>query len=212
MLYRNMTEADFDDVVELVYQVWFTELTQISSEEVKKLAAVIDTSLLFMETTHAIVAIDEDEDRIVGVVGVRGLETLATHLQQQHETRIAEALEAGKAFGSELSRNLSKLEQEFRKHWELVKEHRVAPYDGEVTLLLLDTSHHGRKIGQALLERGLAWCKSQGCSLICLDTDDSCNYQIYDHLGWKRAVEYPYKFEIFGVKYNQMEYVYEWEL
>jgi len=212
LLYREMVEEDWDGVVELVTKVWFEELEQIPSAEVKKLTATVDTHHLFPWVTFGIVAIDEIEGKIVGVVAVRGPDDLDKQRQEQHAAIVEEAIAQGRTFGSDVHEQLCAYKDEATRHWKLVYEKRPRTYDGEVVLIILDPDYQGCGIGRKLLNQGLAWCKSQGSTLVCLDTDDTCNYQFYDHLGWRRALEYPYSFEIFGVVYNSTEYIYEWEI
>jgi len=210
--YREMCEADWDSVADLVDRMWFVELTQIPNTEVRKLAATIDARLCLKMTTYGVVVVDEGSGRLVGVIGARGPEPLAKRVQGWHEVAIAKALDAGDAFGEEASENLRRFEQEMRAFLARARNVRTKEYDGEITLLLLDPAYQKLGIGRELMERAVAWCKSHGSTLLCLDTDDTLDFAFYEHLGWKRVVEHPASVEIFGVKYSPTEYVYEYVL
>jgi len=211
IVYREMTEADWDGVIEVARKIWFEDLG-LATHEIQTLAATIDIRLILKETTHGVLAVDEGDGTIVGVIGFRGPEPLAKRVQGWHEVAIAKALDAGTSIDDETAAHFKQFEQEMRHYLSYSKEMRGDGYDSEITLLILDPDYQGQGIGRGLMERALTWLRSAGSTRLCLDTDDTLNWKFYEHMGWKRALEFPSNVEIFGKQYNQTGYIYEYRL
>jgi len=211
--YRELVREDWDAVFELSRVIWYADSQEIADEEVQLLASLIDISLLLKRTNYGIVAEEVGSGRIVGVVSVATSEPPPKRVQGWHEVAIARALERGEIIGAERGNDtgvqLHAFEGEMRRYLTLTEARLDKRYDGEVTLLLVDTAYQGVGMGRALLEQGVAWLRAQGCTRIFLITDDSCDYRFYDHLGWTRAQEFKADLTIFGKLHETVEYIYE---
>jgi len=206
-----MTDDDWEGVIDLSRRMWF-DLEEIPNAEAQRLAATIDTRLMMRQTTNGVVVIDPVSDEIVGVLMYRGSVWPPKRVQGWHEVAIAKALARGDEIGGEVARGLHNFEEEMRRYLELFEQTRIRDYDGAITLLLLDPAYQGQGIGRQMMDRALQALRSQGVGWVYLDTDDSLDYQFYDHLGWRRVVEFPSSFEIFGKVYSPTEYTYEYQL
>ncbi len=65
---------------------------------------------------------------------------------------------------------------------------------GVVQLLILEAGHKGKGFGGSLLSAGRDWLKSRGATKLRLVTDDECDWQFYEHLGFSRVIEKEYMF------------------
>lgn len=208
---REMTTDDWEDIIDLASKMWFDQ-EEIPTEEARKLAATIDTHLTLKGATDGIVVIDTDSDRLVGVIAFRGPTLPAKRVQGWHEVAIAKALARGDDIGGEVAIGLHSFEGEMRRYLDLFDMKRTRDYNGAILLLLLDPAYQGQGIGREMMQRTLEWFRSQGCSWVFLDTDDTLDFAFYEHFGWKRAVEFPSTFEIFGKVYTPVEYIYEYQV
>ncbi|MCL2025124.1 MAG: GNAT family N-acetyltransferase [Coriobacteriia bacterium] len=211
--YRDMTEADWPAIVELGRAQWL-DLPELTTREIQELAAIVDIHLCLKGASHGTVVIDEESGEVVGVIAYCGPEPPSRRVQGWHEIAIAKALERGDALGTETSVYLRQFDADVRRMFVegWAKAPRASEYDGRVALLILEPTYHGRGIGRALMEQALAWCKAQGSTFLCVDTDDTLNYRFYESLGWKRAVEFPTALDVFGATHEANTLIYEYEL
>lgn len=62
-------------------------------------------------------------------------------------------------------------------------------FDGEVTMLILDSSLRGKGIGKKMLSGVFELAKIDNIKNLYIYTDDSCSYYIYESLGCNRVYE-----------------------
>ncbi len=62
-------------------------------------------------------------------------------------------------------------------------------FDGEITILIVDKQHRGKKIGKKLLNEVFKMAADDGMKNIQILSDESCNYKFYENLGCTKIYE-----------------------
>jgi GNAT superfamily N-acetyltransferase len=212
VIFREMQDTDWDEIIELVRRQWFDAEEQIPTQEAKQLAAVIDMRILLKRTTYGILAIDEETGRIIGVTSACGPDPLPKRIQGWHEIAVSKALERADEIGGGIAAGLHALEAEMRHFMSEMHSYKPRDYDGEITLLLLDPAYQKQGIGRQMMKQAVEWTRSQGSTILFVNTDDTLDYTFYEHLGWKRVAEYPTPVEIFGKVYDPNNFIYELDI
>lgn len=88
-------------------------------------------------------------------------------------------------------------------------------FDGEVSMLILDSSKRGQGIGKKMLLDVFKLAKKDNMKNIQILTDESCSYYIYENLGCKKIYETIVKNEEIGKLGNiskEKVFIYEKDL
>ena len=78
---------------------------------------------------------------------------------------------------------------EYERNYDYMPEYLKNRFDGEISMLILDKSLRGKGIGKKMLEDIFDLAKKDNIKNLCIYTDDSCSYYIYETLGFKRLYE-----------------------
>ena len=78
---------------------------------------------------------------------------------------------------------------EYEKNYDYMPENLKNKFDGEVSMLIIDTNLRGKGIGKKLLSDLFDLAKKDNIKNLYICTDDSCSYYIYETLGCKRLYE-----------------------
>lgn len=62
-------------------------------------------------------------------------------------------------------------------------------FDGEVSILILDKSYRGKKLGKKLLLEVFELAKKDNMKNLQILTDESCNYKFYESCGCEKVYE-----------------------
>lgn len=87
---------------------------------------------------------------------------------------------------------------EYENNYDYMTEDMKKDFDGEVSILIIDSKIRGKGIGKMLLSNLFELAKEDNVSNISICTDDSCNYNIYDSLGCERVYEGIVEYKEFG--------------
>lgn len=68
-------------------------------------------------------------------------------------------------------------------------------FDGEITILIVDKSYRGKKIGKKLVTKIFELASNDNMKNLQILTDESCNYQFYEKLGCKKYMKRLFKME-----------------
>ena len=78
---------------------------------------------------------------------------------------------------------------EYENNYDYMPENLRKKYDGEVSILILDSNLRGKGIGKKMLLNVFELAKKDSIKNLYIYTDDSCSYYIYESLGCKRVYE-----------------------
>ena len=91
-------------------------------------------------------------------------------------------------YKSKKIKNLKAL-HEYENNYDYMPQDMKSKFDGEVSMLIIDSSLRGKGIGKKLLSDVFELAKKDNIKNLSIYTDDSCSYYIYEALGCKRIYE-----------------------
>lgn len=101
---------------------------------------------------------------------------------------------------------------EYEKNYDYMPEEMKDRFDGEVSMLILDSSLRGKGIGKKMLSDVFELAKKDNVKNLSINTDDSCSYYIYESLGCNRVYETIVENkenDKLGSIYTEHAYIYE---
>lgn len=112
------------------------------------------------------------------------------------------------------SKNIKDLNalHEYEDNYDYLPDELKNKYDGEVSMIILDSSLRGKGIGKKLLSEVFELAKKDNINSLYILTDDSCSYYIYESLGCKKVYEVIVENKEYGKLGNisrESAYVYE---
>lgn len=101
---------------------------------------------------------------------------------------------------------------DYENNYDYMPEGLKEKYDGEISMIILDSSLRGKGIGKKMLSNVFELAKKDNIKNLYIYTDDSCNYYIYESLGCNRVYETIVKNKEYGRLGNVLtEYAYIYE-
>lgn len=135
-----------------------------------------------LEETEQFVYYKED-GRLLGFAGYSNKSSQKHILKKKFYTFIKNRLYKSKSI-----KDIDAL-HEYEKKYDYMPEDLKEKYDGEVSMLILDSSLRGKGIGKKMLSNVFELAKKDNIKNLYIYTDDSCNYYIYESLGCNRVYE-----------------------
>lgn len=135
-----------------------------------------------LEETEQFVYYKED-GRLLGFAGYSNKSSKKHILKKKFYTFIKNRLYKSKSI-----KDIDAL-HEYEKNYDYMPEDLKEKYDGEVSMLILDSSLRGKGIGKKMLSNVFELAKKDNIKNLYIYTDDSCNYYIYESLGCNRVYE-----------------------
>ena len=184
MRVREFAGGDFDSASKLLGATWHAEHGRQAYWQ------GADELCDHLSRSDVGFVVEDDGGSLLGVALYAGTsetphnDTLRMHWLQQR-TRLAAM---AKALGIDARADVSLLNDEHenvQKGLEQAGVHKA----GEVVLVIVSPQARGLGVGSALLQAGLSWLASQGAEVVCLVTDDACDWQFYEHLGMRRTLQ-----------------------
>ena len=184
MRIEELSGADFDPLSRLLGATWHARhgernFWQGTDELCERLS----------KTDKGFVAKD-DSGTVLGAILLRSPrdedhnDTLRMHWLQQRTRLGAMAV----ALGIDARADATFLAEESKLMGEAQNELGTEDV-GVIELLILSPDARGVGIGRKLYEMGTAWLTERGATTVRLLTDDECNWQFYEHMGMRRAME-----------------------
>lgn len=101
---------------------------------------------------------------------------------------------------------------EYEKNYDYMPDDLKNKYDGEISMLILDSSLRGKGIGKKMLSEVFELAKNDNMKNLYIYTDDSCSYYIYESLGCNKVFDTIVENKEYGKLGNvsrEHAYVYE---
>lgn len=103
----------------------------------------------------------------------------------------------------------------YYKNYNYIPENMESYFDGEISILILSKDYRGKGIGKKMLFGIFEKAKKSGMKNIQILTDESSNYEFYEHLGCKRVYETTIYYgdpTVTNNNWKEQGYVYEKKL
>lgn len=94
---------------------------------------------------------------------------------------------------------------QYEKNYNYIPKELENYFDGEISILLVDSNYRGKNIGKKLLFKIFEMAKNDNIKNLQIVTDESCNYQFYEKCGCKKVYETKVKNREYG-KLGQIKF------
>ena len=174
MKYKDMKQA-----VKLLENEW--NLGKKESGATNDICAWIYLMEVLEETEQFVYY--REKGKLLGFAGYSNRNSKRHKLRKRFYTFIK-----NKLYKSKKIKDLNAL-HEYENNYDYMPQEMKSKFDGEVSMLIIDSSLRGKGIGKKLLSDIFELAKKDNIKNLCIYTDDSCSYYIYEVLGCKRVYE-----------------------
>lgn len=174
MKYRDMKQA-----VKLLDKEW--NLGKREAETISDICAWIYLMQILEETEQFIYYRKNGE--LLGFAGYSKINSKRHRFRKKFYTFIKNRL-----YKSKKIKNLDAL-HEYEKKYDYMPEDMKKRFDGEISIIIIDSCLRGKGIGKKLLSDIFDLAKKDNIKNLYIYTDDSCSYYIYESLDCKRIYE-----------------------
>ena len=124
-----------------------------------------------------------ENGKLLGFAGYSNKNTRKHKFQKKLYTLVKNIL-----YKSKKIKDLNAL-HEYENNYDYMPQDMKSKFDGEITMLIIDSNLRGKGIGKKLLSDVFELAKKDNIKNLSIYTDDSCSYYIYEHLGCNRMYE-----------------------
>lgn len=174
MKYKDMKQA-----VKLLYKEW--NLGKIQAETTSDICAWIYLMGILEETEQFIYY--RENGKLLGFAGYSKINSKKHRLKKKFYTFVKNLL-----YKSKKIKNLEAL-HEYENNYDYMPQDMKNKFDGEVSIIIIDSSLRGKGIGKKILSDLFELAKKDNIKNLSIYTDDSCSYYIYEAFGCKRVYE-----------------------
>lgn len=180
IIYRQIKEADYEDVIALINSTW--EIDQyLQSDRTLKRALSILLSGCLSTSTYGMVATTQGS--VVGFILGRAKNDKKRPLKTTHGLRILKDLIAISFAHKADRKNIKEYLRIPKVYQELIKGRK---YAGEVVFFAVSSEYRGMGIGKRLMNDLKDYFSKMSAESISVFTDSKCNYGFYDSQGFRR--------------------------
>ncbi len=174
MKYRDMKQA-----VKLLDKEW--NLGKREAETISDICAWIYLMQILEETEQFIYY--RKNGKLLGFAGYSKINSKRHRFKKKFYTFVKNRL-----YKSKKIKNLDAL-HEYEKNYDYMPEDMKKRFDGEISIIIIDSCLRGKGIGKKLLSDIFDLAKKDNIKNLSIYTDDSCGYYIYESLDCKRIYE-----------------------
>lgn len=174
MKYKDMKQA-----VKLLDKEW--NLGKMQAETTSDICAWIYLMQVLEETEQFVYY--RENGKLLGFAGYSKINSKKHRLKKKFYTFVKNRL-----YKSKKIKNLEAL-HEYENNYDYMPQDMKIKFDGEVSMIIIDSSLRGKGIGKKLLSDVFELAKKDNLKNLYIYTDDSCSYYIYETLGCKRIYE-----------------------
>ena len=166
-------------IVDMLYNEW--DLGKTNSNAKGKTCAWIYWFEILNEAEQII--IQEDNNKVIGVCGYSKWNSKRHLIRKKYYGILRNIL-----IHSPLIKN-KKAIYKYNADYDYLPEELKNYFNGELTILIIDKSYRGRKIGKKLLTKVFELAQKDNMKNLQILTDESCNYKFYEKMGCKKIYE-----------------------
>lgn len=189
-------------IVDMLSKEW--DLGKTRSKAKGKTAGWIYLFEILEESEDIILEIEND--KVIGVCGYAKWNS-KKHLLRKKYYHLLKNL----TIHSPLIKN-KKAMLKYHNEYDYVPEDMKDYFDGEISILILDNNYRGKGIGKKMLLEIFEKAQKNGMRNLQILSDESSNYEFYEHLGCTRVYETTIYYGEPGKNGNHLQeqgYIYE---
>lgn len=200
-----MKHSDKKLIVDMLVSEW--DLGKTRSKSKGKVAGWIYMYEILEETEEFVIY--RESGKVIGICGYAKRNS-KKHIFRKKFYHILKAL----LINSPLVKNKQEM-YNYHKNYNFIPENMESYFDGEISILILSKDYRGKGIGKKMLFGIFEKAKKSGMKNIQILTDESSNYEFYEHLGCKRVYETTIYYgdpTVTNNNWKEQGYVYEKKL
>lgn len=166
-------------IVDMLYDEW--DLGKKSSKAKGKTCAWIYWFEILNEAEQII--IEREENKVIGVCGYSKWNSKKHIIRKRYYGILKNVL-----INSPLIKNKQAI-YKYNNDYSYLPKELDGYFDGEITILIVDKSYRGKKIGKKLLTKIFELANKDNMKNLQILSDESCNYKFYEKLDCKKVYE-----------------------
>lgn len=165
--------------VDMLYDEW--DLGKTSSRSKGKVCAWIYLFTILEETEKMV--IEKEDGKVIGICGYAKWNS-KRHIVRKKFFHILKLI----LIWSPLVKD-KKAIYEYSNNYDYTPEELANYFEGEISILILNSKYRGKGIGKKMLSLVFEYAKNDNMKNIQILTDESCNFKFYEACGCKKVYE-----------------------
>ena len=165
--------------VDKLYDEW--DLGKTSSRSKGKVCAWIYLFTILEETEKMV--IEKEDGKVIGICGYAKWNS-KRHIVRKKFFHILKLI----LIWSPLVKD-KKAIYEYSNNYDYTPEELANYFEGEISILILNSKYRGKGIGKKMLSLVFEYAKNDNMKNIQILTDESCNFKFYEACGCKRFMK-----------------------
>lgn len=165
--------------VDMLYDEW--DLGKTSSRSKGKVCAWIYLFTILEETEKMV--IEKEDGKVIGICGYAKWNS-KKHIVRKKFFHILKLI----LIWSPLVKD-KKAIYEYSNNYDYTPEELANYFEGEISILILNSKYRGKGIGKKMLSLVFEYAKNDNMKNIQILTDESCNFKFYEACGCKKVYE-----------------------
>lgn len=174
-----MNLVEMKQSVDMLYDEW--DLGKTSSRSKGKVCAWIYLFTILEETEKMV--IEKENGKVIGICGYAKWNS-KKHIVRKKFFHILKLI----LIWSPLVKD-KKAIYEYSNNYDYTPEELANYFEGEISILILNSKYRGKGIGKKMLSLVFEYAKNDNMKNIQILTDESCNFKFYEACGCKKVYE-----------------------
>lgn len=174
-----MNLVEMKQAVDMLYDEW--DLGKTSSRSKGKVCAWIYLFTILEETEKMV--IEKEDGKVIGICGYAKWNS-KRHIVRKKFFHILKLI----LIWSPLVKD-KKAIYEYSNNYDYTPEELANYFEGEISILILNSKYRGKGIGKKMLSLVFEYAKNDNMKNIQILTDESCNFKFYEACGCKKVYE-----------------------
>lgn len=174
-----MNLVEMKQAVDMLYDEW--DLGKTSSRSKGKVCAWIYLFTILEETEKMV--IEKEDGKVIGICGYAKWNS-KRHIVKKKFFHILKLI----LIWSPLVKD-KKAIYEYSNNYDYTPEELANYFEGEISILILNSKYRGKGIGKKMLSLVFEYAKNDNMKNIQILTDESCNFKFYEACGCKKVYE-----------------------
>lgn len=174
-----MNLVEMKQAVDMLYDEW--DLGKTSSRSKGKVCAWIYLFTILEETEKMV--IEKEDGKVIGICGYAKWNS-KRHIVRKKFFHILKLILIWRPLVKD-----KKAIYEYSNNYDYTPEELANYFEGEISILILNSKYRGKGIGKKMLSLVFEYAKNDNMKNIQILTDESCNFKFYEACGCKKVYE-----------------------